>query len=39
MLNDVLPVYNSKKNLNVAALIYCFDSGAYSTIDGVGGYG
>ena len=39
VLNDVLQVYNSKKDLNVAALIYCFDSGAYSTIDGVGGYG
>ena len=37
VLNDVLPIYNSKKDLNVAALIYCFDSGAYSTIDGVGG--
>ena len=39
VLNDVIPIYNNKKNLNVAALIYCFDSGAYSSIDGVGGYG
>lgn len=38
VLNDVIPVYNHKHNLNVAALIYCFDSGAYSSVDGVGGY-
>ena len=39
VLNDAIPVYNSEKHLNVGALIYCFDSGAYSTIEGVGGYG
>jgi hypothetical protein len=39
VLNDAIPVYHSEKHLNPAALIYCFDSGAYSTIDGVGGYG
>lgn len=38
VLNDVIPVYNHKHNLNVASLIYCFDSGAYSSVDGVGGY-
>lgn len=39
VMNDVIPIYSSKKHLNVAALIYCFDSGAYSTIDGINGYG
>lgn len=39
VLNDAIPVYNHEKDLNVGALIYCFDSGAYSTIDGVSGYG
>lgn len=39
VLNDVIPVYNSKQHLKVGALVYCFDSGAYSTIDGVKGYG
>ena len=39
VLNDAIPVYSSDKHLKVGALIYCFDSGAYSTIDGVNGYG
>ena len=39
VMNDVLPIYSSEKNLEVSALIYCFDSGAYSTIKGVKGYG
>ena len=39
VLNDVFPVYHSDRDLNVGALIYSFDSGAYSTIDGVKGYG
>lgn len=39
VMNDVIPVYNREKHLNVGALIYCIDSGAYSSIEGVGGYG
>lgn len=39
VMNDVIPVYGSEKHLNVSALVYCFDSGAYSTIGGVKGYG
>lgn len=39
VLNTVLPVYSAKKDMKTAALIYCFDSGAYSTIEGLGGYG
>ena len=39
VMNDVIPIYSSQNRLKVAALIYCFDSGAYSTIDGVKGYG
>lgn len=39
VLNSVLPVYASEKDMQVKALIYCFDSGTYSTINGVGGYG
>ena len=39
VMNDVIPIYGSEKHLKVNALIYCFDSGAYSTIDGIKGYG
>lgn len=39
VMNDAIPVHGGKNGLAVEALIYCFDSGAYSTIDGVGGYG
>jgi|AGTN01.3.fsa_nt_gi Predicted phosphohydrolases len=39
VMDDVIPVYSSEKDLSVSALIYCFDSGAYSTLDGVKGYG
>lgn len=38
VMDNVIPVYSGQKPLKEAALIYCFDSGAYSTIDGVGGY-
>lgn len=38
VMDNVIPVYSSLKPLKEAALIYCFDTGAYSTIDGVGGY-
>jgi len=38
VMDNVIPVYSSQKPLKEAALIYCFDTGAYSTIDGVGGY-
>lgn len=39
VMNDAIPVYKSDQHLNVGALIYCFDSGAYSSIEGVDGYG
>ena len=39
VMNDVIPVYGGKNGLTIEALIYCFDSGAYSTMEGVGGYG
>lgn len=39
VLNDAIPVYNSDRHLDVGALIYTIDSGAYSTIEGVGGWG
>ena len=39
VMDNVIPVYSSKDHLKEAALVYCFDSGAYSTIDGVKGYG
>lgn len=38
VMNDVIPVYGSEKHLGVHALVYCFDSGAYSTIGGIRGY-
>ena len=38
VMDNILPVYCSQKPLKEAALIYCFDTGAYSTIDGVKGY-
>ena len=39
VMNDMIPIHSSQNQLKAAALIYCFDSGAYSTIDGVKGYG
>ena len=39
VMNDQIPIYSHKDRLNPAALVYCFDSGAYSSIDGVKGYG
>lgn len=39
VMNNVLPVYGSEKDMQVKALIYCFDSGAYSTVSDVSGYG
>lgn len=39
VLNTVIPIYGAKENMMVASLIYCFDSGAYSTIEGLSGYG
>lgn len=38
VMDNVIPIYSSEKPLKEAALIYCFDTGAYSTIEGVGGY-
>lgn len=38
VMDNVIPVYSSGKPLKEAALIYCFDTGAYSPIDGVSGY-
>ena len=39
VMNNVIPVYGSEKDMQVKSLIYCFDSGAYSTINDVPGYG
>ena len=39
VMDNVIPIYSSKQNLREAALVYCFDSGAYSTIEDVKGYG
>lgn len=38
VMDNVIPVYSSEKQLKEAALVYCFDTGAYSTIEGVSGY-
>lgn len=39
VMDNVIPIYSSKDELKESALVYCFDSGAYSTIEGVKGYG
>lgn len=39
VMDNVIPVYGSQRPLKEEALIYCFDSGAYSTLNGLGGYG
>ncbi|HOV35369.1 MAG: Calcineurin-like phosphoesterase [Bacteroidetes bacterium ADurb.BinA261] len=39
VLNNVIPVYGSDNNMKIKALLYTFDSGAYSTIQKVNGYG
>lgn len=38
VMDNVIPIYCSDKPLKEAALIYTFDSGAYSTMDNVEGY-
>ena len=38
-LNNVLQIYGSKHNMKTKANIYLIDSKAYSTMNGVGGYG
>lgn len=38
VMDNVIPVYGSEKPLKETALIYCFDTGAYSSIEGVKGY-
>lgn len=39
VMNNVIPIYGSNKDMQVKSLIYCFDSGAYSTIGNLEGYG
>lgn len=39
VMDNVIPIHSSKDKLKVGALVYCFDSGAYSTVEGVKGYG
>lgn len=39
VMNNVIPIYGSDKDMEVKSLIYCFDSGAYSTINDVPRYG
>lgn len=38
VMNNVIPVYGSDKDMQVKSLIYCFDSHAYSTINSLEGY-
>lgn len=38
-LDNVLEIYGSKDDMKAKSNVYLFDSKAYSTIDGVGGYG
>jgi len=39
VMDNSIPVYGSDKDMQVKAVIYCFDSASYSTIDDVKGYG
>lgn len=39
VMNNALPVFGSEKDMQVKAVLYCLDSGAYSTISDVKGYG
>lgn len=39
VMDNVIPVYSNQKPLKEAALIYCFDSGSYPSMDNVGTYG
>jgi hypothetical protein len=39
VMDNVIPIYSSVNALKEGALIYCFDSGAYATIDDIKGYG
>ncbi|MDI9603988.1 MAG: metallophosphoesterase family protein [Bacteroidota bacterium] len=38
VMDNVIPIYGSDKPLHEKALVYCFDSGDYSTMNGVSGY-
>jgi hypothetical protein len=39
VLNNVIPVYGSDNNMKIKALLYTFDSGSYSMIKDINGYG
>lgn len=39
VFNNVIPVYGSDNNMKIKSLLYTFDSGAYSTVQKVNGYG
>lgn len=39
VMNNAIPIHGSEKDMQIKSLIYCFDSGAYSTINDVEGYG
>ncbi len=38
VMDNVIPIYGSTKPLQEKALVYCFDTGDYSSMNGVGGY-
>jgi len=38
VMDNVIPIYGSDKPLHEKALVYCFDSGDYSSMNGVSGY-
>ena len=38
VMDNVIPIYGNKSHLQEKALVYCFDSGDYSSMNGVKGY-
>ncbi len=38
VMDNVIPIYGSTKSLQEKALVYCFDTGDYSSMNGVDGY-
>ncbi len=38
VMDNVIPIYGSSRPLQACALVYCFDTGDYSTMKGVSGY-
>jgi hypothetical protein len=38
VMDNVIPIYGGKRQLQEKALVYCFDSGDYSSMNGISGY-